>query len=577
MKLWLLLLLNIIILNDPVKSAFIADNGDVDEQGLYSKSDQVIILTSKNFDRRVYGQKHSLLVEFYNSYCGHCRAFAPKFKSLAADIVSWKNVIQLAVLDCSVEENNEICRQFEIMAYPSFRYIHENYVKGNANVGERFESTDSAEKLKAQLIVKLQTEQSMGRLRFAPSLDIASYASYTSALSDVPNDVTYTFLVFENANSTVGSELALDTVNYKQIRVKRVFDNCELANIAGVTHFPGLVAVRATLEPTPLTPKVPTKVNLLKAVNTFLKSKNYVFPVSETNAKDNSLYSNSEEKLKLSSSDVIYYSDLEKTLKTIFHTEITRHKTLKGEELQALLNFLDILVIAFPFKGNLKSYTEDLLQTLRTRNEWGGSEVYDIVKSLEKTHAPVYTTDLDYIGCKGSQPKYRGYTCGLWTLFHTLTVNSANKPGVQGPKVLTAMHGYVKHFFGCTECAEHFQAMATRNRLFNVKENDKAILWLWISHNEVNLRLAGDVTEDPEHPKIQYPTTSKCPECRLSRGAWNLPAVYEYLQRVYGADNIQEGQRVAKSSAAAPSPFSDLDIGMLSLLLIFWLGMKSPL
>lgn len=30
----------------------------------------------------------------------------------------------------------------------------------------------------------------------------------------------------------------------------------------------------------------------------------------------------------------------------------------------------------------------------------------------------------DYIGCKGSEPRYRGYPCSLWTLFHILTVQA---------------------------------------------------------------------------------------------------------------------------------------------------------
>lgn len=30
----------------------------------------------------------------------------------------------------------------------------------------------------------------------------------------------------------------------------------------------------------------------------------------------------------------------------------------------------------------------------------------------------------DFIGCKGSEPRYRGYPCSLWTLFHTLTVQA---------------------------------------------------------------------------------------------------------------------------------------------------------
>lgn len=565
MNCWILLVLSICFSDNLISASVIPESDDIDSQGLYSKSDKVIILTNKNFDKKIYGQKNAFLIQFYNSYCGHCRAFAPKFKSLAKELESWKPIIKLAVLDCSVEENNEICRQFEVMAYPSLRYLHENYVKGNANVGDKFQSTDSAEKLKSQLIIKMQKEQSMGHLSFAPSLSIGAYANLNSALSPLSKDIIYTFLVFENENSTVGSELALDINDYEHIKLKRIYENSELAEITGVKKFPGLVAVGPSLETTLLTPNIPFKQNLLLEVNTFLKSKNYIFPMRNIK-HDESTHSFYAEKAGLDS-DIVYYSDLEKTLKTSLHTEITRHKTLSNEILQALLDYLDVIIVNFPFRGNVREYIVDLHQQLGMKSQWTGSEVYNLVKRLETTHAPVFSSDLDYIKCKGSQPMFRGYTCGLWTLFHTLTVNAAQKTGNEGPRVLKAMHGYVKHFFGCTECSEHFQAMATRNRIFDVKENDKAVLWLWISHNEVNLRLAGDVTEDPEHPKIQFPSTTKCPECRLSRGAWNLPAVYEYLQKVYSANNIQS-TRIARS-AASTSPFSSLDIGMLSFLYIF--------
>ncbi|XP_072931119.1 sulfhydryl oxidase 1-like isoform X2 [Epargyreus clarus] len=563
---WLqVLVLTISLLTGLVKGAVVPENDDIYEQGLYSKADHVHVLTIKNFDKKIYGQNHATLLQFYNSYCGHCRAFAPKFKSLAADIQSWKNILQLAVLDCSVEENNEICRQFEVMAYPSLRYLHENYVKAASNIGDRMQSTDTAERLKSQLVTKMKLEQAMGRLASAPSLNIMSHATYDSAVRDVPSNVIYTFLVFEGENSTIGSQLALDINDYQNIKLKRVHDNSELAEVASVNNFPGLVAVGSSLVPTLLTPKNPTKQNLLKAINSFLKMKNYAFPVRDIDTQG--LYGNdfSDDKSLSLDSDVVYYSDLEKTLKTSLHTEITRHKTLDKDALSALLEYLDVIITSFPFRGNLREYLVDLRNTFGTKAQWGGSEIYDVVKKLETAHAPVYSTNLEYIGCRGSQPKYRGYTCGLWTMFHTLTINAADKPGTEGPKVLRAMHGYVKHFFGCTECSQHFQEMAARNRIFEVNENDKAVLWLWISHNEVNLRLSGDVTEDPVHPKIQFPSPTKCPECRKDRGAWDLPKVYQYLQRMYGMRNIQDA-RSARSATTMPSPFSNLDIGMLSLL-----------
>ncbi|XP_050360545.1 sulfhydryl oxidase 1-like isoform X2 [Nymphalis io] len=560
MNCWYLFVLTFYISAILVYAAVVPDNDEIDKQGLYSKSDHVVILTNKNFDKKIYGQTNAYVVQFYNSYCGHCRAFAPKFKSLASELESWKNILKLAVLDCSVEENNEICREFEVMAYPSVRYLHENYIKGNANVGDKLLSIDSADKLKTQIIHKIQSEQSLGRLLFAPSLKIAAYGDFNSALSPFPKNVLYTFLIFESDNSTIGSELALDMNDYEHVTLKRVYDTSELAAVAGVTHFPGLVAVTSYLQSTLLTPKVPTKQNLLKAINSFLMYKNYVLPMRNI-VSEESLNNSNREKIQSLDSDVVYYSDLEKTLKTSLHTEITRHKILSGEPLEALLQYLDVIILAFPFRGNLKEYVIDLHKNLSSRNQWTGSEVYELVKQLETVHSPVFTSNIDYIRCKGSQPKYRGYTCGLWTLFHTLTINAAQKPGNEAPRVLKAMHAYVKYFFGCTECSEHFQAMAARNRIFDVKENDKAILWLWISHNEVNLRLAGDVTEDPEHPKIQFPSVTQCVECRLARGAWHLPAVYEYLQRIYGTIKIQDAR-----TAAAPSSISNLDIGLISLL-----------
>ncbi|KOB72015.1 Sulfhydryl oxidase [Operophtera brumata] len=547
-------------------SAVIAGDGDPEDQGLYSKSDSIEILTNLNYESKIYRHPYAMLVQFYNSYCGHCRAFAPKYKSLAASMIPWKNIVKLGAIDCSVEENNEICRQFNVTGYPTLRYLHENYIKANANVGDEMEQAETVDQLKAVLIYKMQSEQSKGRLPLAPSFSIASYISYRNAVNNVPTSVLYTFLIFENENSTVGSELALDINNYKGIRLKRVYETSELAEIARIQQFPGLVAVRSTLEPTSLTPKEPTAPKLLQAINTFLKYKNYRFPekVAGILEASNSLFD--ADKPVLPDSDVVYYSDLEKTLHNSLHTEITKYSTLDGEPLQALLNFLDVLLISFPFRGNLKEYITGLRATILTKSSWSGSELYDTVKRLEDVYSPVYSSDSkDFIGCKGSRVDYRGYTCGLWSLFHTLTVNAARKPGIEGPKVLRAMYGYIKNFFGCTECVQHFLAMAERNRLFDVKENDKAVLWLWISHNEVNLRLAGDVTEDPQYPKIQFPSIRRCPACRLLRGAWNLPAVYQYLQGVYGTEGLRDVRR-ARSAAVAPSPFSDLDIGMLSLL-----------
>lgn len=53
---------------------------------LYNDSDDVISLKDDNYDRIVLATSNAWLIEFYNSWCGHCIRFAPTYKQLATDI-----------------------------------------------------------------------------------------------------------------------------------------------------------------------------------------------------------------------------------------------------------------------------------------------------------------------------------------------------------------------------------------------------------------------------------------------------------------------------------------------------------
>lgn len=107
-------------------------------------------------------------------------------------------------------------------------------------------------------------------------------------------------------------------------------------------------------------------------------------------------------------------------------------------------------------------------------------------------------------------------------------------------EILQAMYGYIKHFFGCTECSKHFQEMAKRNHIWNVTSKDGAALWLWEAHNEVNKRLAGDITEDRNHLKIQFPPEDFCHVCRKKSGEWDKTEVVEFLRRQYGNEHVSD-------------------------------------
>ena len=159
----------------------------------------------------------------------------------------------------------------------------------------------------------------------------------------------------------------------------------------------------------------------------------------------------------------------------------------------------------------------------------------------------------------------RGYTCGLWSLFHAAAVNlppAGRGEEEQDPALLllpgrlwaSAVRGWVRHFFTCSECAAHFEAMASAEQGGSaaVRTADEAALWAWRAHNRVNARLREEEARgngssgDGVHRKVQWPPRELCPRCRRSRqggdgddddGEWDEGEVLAFLRRYYGSES----------------------------------------
>ena len=70
-----------IVGHDPVAWA-----KQVSKEGLYSSQDDVIILNKRNIKDRVYDKNVVWVIEFYNSWCGHCIHFVPTWRQFASDL-----------------------------------------------------------------------------------------------------------------------------------------------------------------------------------------------------------------------------------------------------------------------------------------------------------------------------------------------------------------------------------------------------------------------------------------------------------------------------------------------------------
>ena len=89
---------------------------------LYDESDGVGILDHSNFDSIIFGSKSASLVVWYVSWCGHCVAFAPRFKRLARDVITWRSIVKLSTVNCADRQNVGLCRKQSVSAYPTIRF-----------------------------------------------------------------------------------------------------------------------------------------------------------------------------------------------------------------------------------------------------------------------------------------------------------------------------------------------------------------------------------------------------------------------------------------------------------------------
>ncbi|CAK9828271.1 Sulfhydryl oxidase 1 [Anthophora retusa] len=558
LKVWLISIITVSCNAAATKELY---RNQIPTQGLYNASDNVIILNVTNFKSSVYEDTKGWLVEFYNSWCGFCLRFAPVWKDFANNIYAWRDIVVVAAIDCADDDNNPICREYEIMHYPMLKYFPIN--AHPPSLGSLMEKHDNVNELRYSLIDLLEREQQEGRGTSWPN--ITPYRNYetTNIWKAVSNNVKYFFLLFEKTDSHLGAEVILDMHKITTLQIRRVLsDNELLCETNKVTNFPSLIVFSHNETQKFLKIGIPTREGVYNTIKEFMISKGETIseqttvkshPTEIENHKSNSdnikqIQTEQSESLEIIG-DYLYQLDLENTLRYSIIHEIPLHKVIKDEKMDALKKYLNILAEYFPLRyGNI--FLETIKDIVKKRNNISGEEFSQIVKSVEEEMSPIYSGPSKWIGCKGSSKKYRGYPCGLWTMFHMLTVNFAirnNKDVEHEPrKVLEAMYGYIEHFFGCADCSQHFVQMASRNKMFDVSNANDSVLWLWSAHNEVNARLAGDDTEDPKHKKIQYPATQHCPNCKYENGTWNEENVLYYLISKYSSKGINYYDSVDK-------------------------------
>ncbi|KAK3586727.1 hypothetical protein CHS0354_017525 [Potamilus streckersoni] len=516
---------------------------------LYSSTDDdVIILDVNNFEKLVLGSESAWIVEFYNSWCGHCIHFAPTWKKLATDVKGWQPVINVGAIDCSNSENVPMCRKYDIQGFPTFKLFQFGAMEGDK--GEEFLNQDfHALRMKMVDFVMQRTyyekPESWPKLEPLESID--------GIWNEAAKHHEYVAFIFEDEKSYLGRAVILDLCTEKRLLIRRMLSDS--VKKYGITEFPSLYLIHRDGKFERLATKETERQAYVDALRSLVKSSKDDLPKSGNLGEEKSQnYSDSAvnyiPRNQSAYSVTVQMADLVSTLHYSFRQEIAIHKSVSGPALEELKKFIRVLAKYFPGREHVRNF-------LWRVSTWLNSLVLEVSGEgwLEKidsfqTEDTFLPDKIQWMTCRGSETRYRGYPCGLWTLFHTLTVSffgtTRGSPNTDPLEVLDAFQGYMKFFFGCQECSKNFLKMAA-NKGSVVKSSADAILWLWRAHNQANKRLHGDVSEDPSHPKIQFPSQSMCHTCQSSNVTgpegeiiWNSDEVKQFLLSFYDPDKILE-------------------------------------
>lgn len=554
-------------------------------KGLYQTAPHVQSMNFESLPSSIYGKPFATYLEFYNSYCGFCRRFAPHWKDLSEDVQSWRDVVQIGALDCSLDENGDVCRQFSVTSYPSIRYIPPMYAtpkEGAPQIGQFVGSADHT--LIKQLLVQYLANETNPQPQwpnFKPLVEPQASAVLDTAAPETVVGFVFVQDDLDNGNSTtsVPAEIMLDFHATKKAVFRRTNESLPWMP-SNSEHSPrpwlfvvtadwtsGNVLEAATL---PITKQVIVdkvkenlrRLNLLEAApgekpadkeqqipaNVDQLSGGEGSPVKDepsiTDVMEEEQQKSIIQKVK-TMKDTVFRADLDMALQYALFHEVSTYSVISGDRLIALKQFIAVVGRYFPFSGNGQLLIKDLQDFVMAREEsLSGKEFEAEAKRLEVLHRPVFSSTR-WVGCASYSGTKRRFPCSLWTMFHHLTVAADEQEKSTDPlEVLDAMHGYVKHFFGCTDCSRHFQEMAAKNKMSSITSKDMAILWLWSAHNEVNERLQGDETEDVDFPKVQFPTREICPKCykavsNASGGeVWDKTEVIFFLKRMHSVQAL---------------------------------------
>lgn len=504
-----------------------------EEPPLYSKEDNIHVVVGASLEKILAEPAMGKLVQFLNSYCGNCRRFAHTFRKMAVDLQKWNRVLRIYAVDCARLENVKLCRDFRITLTPTIRYYPSKFQRIRHGIGTDIETTIPSE-IADQLIESLSENDYSESKGVKPIFDpIEPGNKLNDIYAQFDNKVTYILLVHP---VDMGIETILNMLPYPDVGV-RIIKDAEMFAQFGLKPCKQMVALlnrsgKAQL----IKPAGKSSSAYVESVAGLLHQNGHTSMPTLPPAEPEYILSEGYDAFivdyVLNSTKVLFQADLEQAIYQFLHVEIPKTAFISGFKFKALRHIIRLFRRFNVLNRDGRRMLNSLVNHLFEVTEITGEEFRDVVDDLQTRLDPIFA-EQQYVGCLGSTPHTRRFSCSLWTLFHYFTVLAAQMKVYPPSSVTIGLYGLAKFFYDCKDGSMYFVKLAKRMNIAKVRTHDEEILWLWEAHNEVNEKLAGDASGDPRFPKVQFPERKHCPDCYTHSGEFDRYEVLKYLKRVY--------------------------------------------
>jgi len=531
----------------------IYNNLPAPNNSLFERNDPVLIIHKESeLKTALKNSPTPWLVLYYAHWCGHCIHYAPEFKNITMNLLPWYNTFRVAVVDCGNPENTNTCKIGDVQGYPTLQ-IYDAYTEFREDTNllpalHRVENRNDAP-LRVEILETVFTNSSnkFDKLNWQKSWNDRynqgnpcplqpNFETFESpaAAKNVSSWGTGQTMFIHTSDKTLANSLVLSINAYwRGLSAFHVNDSTEEL----VFHDDTATKLSSKL------------LNLKKGIDKVLKEVSEKYPQISTRSP-NFEFAKGNDNFELLENEGLEQSPKEieapvqekevvvTTTEKPESSEASEVKVPSNDMAQTLARMIEIEIPA-KMKDDTKDFAVNILKTAEkysTYLELDENEIDELKKvdeGLENMNFPKFTDE--WLECKCSESKFRGYPCGLWSFFHTILSACASEQE-NCIEVVRSIKYYVMLFFECTECVKNFE-----NEIKDLKigtSSKQQVLWLWKLHNSVNARLAGDQTEDPAHPKIQFPSASDCKYCH-NGDDWDKNFVYQFLQKHYAGEDIE--------------------------------------